>query len=311
MNNISHRTSFLAKIALFIVAILWGTSLTVVKSAADVFKPNFLLGIRFTIAGIILAVIFHKKLFKADKKELVAGAIIGVFLFVAYSSQTLGVTFTTPGRSGFLSASYCVIVPFLYWITNKVRPDKFNVSAAVFCIIGIFFIAMAGESGSIFNSSITAIYGDALALLSGLLFASHIVMVTKLGVGKDPFVLTIMQFLVAGILSWITTFAFENNAGMQITLRPMLEVLYLSVMCTAVALLLQNLGQKYTDPSSAAIILGCESIFGVALPVALGIESLTVKSVIGFVLIFIAIIISETKLSFLFKKKTEEVENIK
>ena len=57
MNNISHRTSFLAKIALFIVAILWGTSLTVVKSAADVFKPNFLLGIRFTIAGIILAVI--------------------------------------------------------------------------------------------------------------------------------------------------------------------------------------------------------------------------------------------------------------
>ncbi len=120
-----------------------------------------------------------------------------------------------------------------------------------------------------------------------------------------------MQFLVAGVLSWITTFAFENNAGMQITLRPMLEVLYLFVMCTAVALLLQNLGQKYTDPSSAAIILGCESIFGVALPVALGIESLTVKSVIGFVLIFIAIIISETKLSFLFKKKTEEEENIK
>ena len=89
MNNISHRTSFLAKIALFIVAILWGTSLTVVKSAADVFKPNFLLGIRFTIAGIILAVIFHKKLFKAEKKELVSVSIIGVFLFVAYSSQTL------------------------------------------------------------------------------------------------------------------------------------------------------------------------------------------------------------------------------
>ena len=128
MNNISHRTSFLAKVALFIVAILWGTSLTVVKSAADVLKPNFLLGVRFTIAGIVLAIVFHKKLFKARKDELVSGAIIGIFLFMAYSSQTLGVTFTTPGRSGFLSASYCVIVPFLYWITNKVRPDKFNVS---------------------------------------------------------------------------------------------------------------------------------------------------------------------------------------
>ena len=80
MDNISGRTSFLAKIALFIVAILWGTSLTVVKSAADVFKPNFLLGIRFTLAGIILAVVFHKKLFNAKRNELIAGAVIGVLL---------------------------------------------------------------------------------------------------------------------------------------------------------------------------------------------------------------------------------------
>lgn len=303
MSKFSNKSSFWAKIALLTVAILWGTSLTVVKSAADIFKPNFLLGIRFTIASIVLGIIFHKRLFKARKDEIGAGIIIGLFLFVSYSSQTLGVTFTTPGRSGFLSASYCVIVPFVYWFTNKVKPDKFNVSAAIFCIVGIFFVAMAGESGSIFASDITALYGDGLALLSGFLFASHIVAVTKFGIGKDPFVLTIMQFLVAGILSWITTFLFENNAGMQLSVRPVLEVLYLSIMCTAVALLLQNLGQKYTDPSSAAIILGCESIFGVILPVMLGIESLTLKSFIGFVFIFVAIIISETKLSFIFDKK--------
>lgn len=307
MSKFSNKTSFLAKIALLIVAILWGTSLTVVKSAADIFKPNFLLGIRFTIASIILAVIFHKKLFKANKEDIKAGILIGIFLFLAYSSQTLGVTFTTPGRSGFLSASYCVIVPFIYWFTNKVKPDKFNISAAVFCVVGIFFIAMAGESGSIFTSSITALYGDGLALLSGILFASHIVSVVKFGDGKDPFILTIMQFATAAVLSWITSFLFENNSSMVLTTRPILEVLYLSVMCTAVALLLQNIGQKYTDPSSASIILGCESIFGVILPVAIGIESLTVKSFIGFVLIFIAILISETKLSFIFdKKKSKE-----
>lgn len=307
MSKFSNKTSFLAKIALLIVAILWGTSLTVVKSAADIFKPNFLLGIRFTIASIILAIIFHKKLFKANKKDIKAGILIGIFLFLAYSSQTLGVTFTTPGRSGFLSASYCVIVPFIYWFTNKVKPDKFNISAAVFCVVGIFFIAMAGESGSIFTSSITALYGDGLALLSGILFASHIVSVVKFGDGKDPFILTIMQFATAAVLSWITSFLFENNTSMVLTTRPILEVLYLSVMCTAVALLLQNIGQKYTDPSSASIILGCESIFGVILPVAIGIESLTVKSFIGFVLIFIAILISETKLSFIFdKKKSKE-----
>lgn len=302
MEKVSSRTSFLAKIALFIVAILWGTSLTVVKSAADIIKPNFLLGIRFTVASVVLAIIFHKRVMKVKKSDIKAGVVIGMFLFAAYSSQTLGVTFTTPGRSGFLSASYCVIVPFLYWLVNKTRPDKFNVIAAVFCVVGIFFIAMAGESGSIFASSITAVFGDALALLSGVLFAMHIVMVSKLGEGRDPILMTIIQFVVAGILSWITSFAFENNSGMVLTLRPILEVLYLAIMCTAVALLLQNIGQKYTDPNSAAIILGCESIFGVILPVSLGIEALTLNSFIGFVLIFVAIIISETKLSFIFKK---------
>lgn len=302
MEKISSRTSFLAKIALFIVAILWGTSLTVVKSAADIIKPNFLLGVRFTLAGIILSIIFYKNVKKIKKDDIKAGVIIGFFLFAAYSSQTLGVTFTTPGRSGFLSASYCVIVPFLYWLVNRVRPDKFNVIAAVLCVAGIFFIAMAGESGSIFASSLTAVFGDALALLSGILFAMHIVMVSKWGLRRDPIALTIIQFGVAGILSWITSFVFEDNSGMVLTLRPVLEVLYLAVMCTAVALLLQNIGQKYTDPNSAAIILGCESIFGVILPVSLGIESLTVNSFIGFVLIFVAIIISETKLSFIFDK---------
>ena len=82
-----------------------------------------------------------------------------------------------------------------------------------------------------------------------------------------------------------------------------MELLYLAVMCTAVALLLQNIGQKYTNPSTAAIILGFESIFGILIPVLIGIESLTVFSVIGFVFIFAAIIVSETKLSFL--KKNE------
>ena len=302
----AYKMSFLAKLILLIVAVLWGTSLTVVKSAADVFKPNFILAIRFTIASIILIVIFHKRLFKARKNEIKAGMIIGIFLFVSYSSQTLGVTFTTPGRSGFLSASYCVMVPFIYWITNKIKPDKFNIFAAIFCVLGIFFIAMAGESNLSFSSNIRQLYGDGLALLSGFLFASHIVSVTRFGKGKDPFVLTIMQFITSALLSWIVTFIFEDNSFTKISTRPILEVLYLSIMCTAIALLLQNIGQKYTDPSSASIILGCESIFGVILPVAIGVESLTFNSFIGFVLIFIAIIISETKLSFILNKKPKK-----
>ena len=141
--------------------------------------------------------------------------------------------------------------------------------------------------------------GDLLALLSGLLFASHIIAVSALAKGRDPIVMTILQFIMAAVLSWITTIVIEDNSHIVVTSRSVMELLYLAVMCTAVALLLQNIGQKYTNPSTAAIILGFESIFGILIPVLIGIESLTVYSVIGFVFIFAAILVSETKLSFL------------
>lgn len=299
------KTDLLAKLALLVVAILWGTSLTIVKQASSTFNPNFILAIRFSLACLVLAIIFFKKIKATRRSDLKSGLIIGICLFLAYSSQTLGVTFTTPGRSGFLSASYCVIVPFLAWGISKTKPDRYNVMAAFFCIAGIFFIAMTGENSSIFSSNINAIYGDGLALLSGFLFASHIVAVGKLGRGKDPILITILQFGVAAILAWLTTGLFEDNSTIVWSSQPIFEILYLALMCTAVALLLQNIGQKYTNPSSAAIILGFESVFGVAFPVLLGIESLTINSVIGFILIFIAIIISETKLRFLTSVKKD------
>lgn len=84
-----------------------------VKVAQATFEPNMILAIRFTVSAIILSIIFWKKLRDMSKDDLKSGLMIGVFLFMAYSVQTIGVGYTDPGRSAFLSASYCVIVPFL------------------------------------------------------------------------------------------------------------------------------------------------------------------------------------------------------
>lgn len=298
--NKNGKKGILGKILLLIVAILWGSSLTVVKVASDTFEPNMILAIRFSVSAIILSIIFWKKLREMDKSDVKSGLIIGIFLFMAYSAQTIGVGYTDPGRSAFLSASYCVIVPFLAWFALKKRPDKFNMIAAAFTIVGIYFVSMAGgDGGSVFDQGREAILGDGFALLSGLLFAAHIVAVTKFSKGKDPILMTILQFIMAAVLSIIVTLVFEDNSGIVITKKAVLEVGYLAVMCTTVALLLQNIGQKYATASSAALILATESIFGILIPVFLGIETLTRNKIIGFVLIFIAILISETKLSFL------------
>ena len=290
----------LGKVLLLIVAILWGSSLTVVKVAQDTFRPNMILAIRFTVSALILALIFWKKLKTMTKHDIKNGLLIGVFLFMAYSVQTIGVGYTDPGRSAFLSASYCVIVPFLAWFALKKKPDRFNLIAAGLTIGGIYFVSMAGGNGtSVFDEGKEAIMGDGLALLAGLLFAAHIVAVTKLSEGKDPILMTILQFTMAAILSIIVTLVFEDNSAIVLSKKAVFGVGYLAIMCTTVALLLQNIGQKFATASSAALILSTESIFGILIPVMMGIETLTTNKIIGFVLIFIAIVISETKLSFL------------
>lgn len=296
----TNVVKILSRLALLTTAVVWGSSLVVVSLIKEAFAPNMVLAIRFSIASAVLALIFATRFKHYNISYLVNGAIIGIFLFIAYSSQTIGVTTAggAPGRSGFISASYCVIVPFLAWIFLRERPDVYNISAAVLCVTGLFFVFYKDLISSA-NVAITR--GDFYALLSGLLFAVHIVAVAKFGRGKDPILITITQFVVAAIISIIVTFLFEDNSKMILNRGSILGIGYLAIMCTAVALLFQTIGQSYTPSSTAAIILGLESIFSIIFAVIWAGEVLTVFSVIGFFFIFIAIIVSETKLSFLKK----------
>lgn len=287
---ITRSKKLLSKIALFAAALIWGSSFIVVKDAVDVLSPNFLLALRFSIACIVLSICFYKRLRKISATYMWQGAIIGTLLFLAYSTQTIGITDTTPGKNAFLTAIYCVIVPFMFWAFTKKKPDGYNVLAAFLCITGIGLISI--------THSFMIGFGDSLTLVGGVLYAAHLVAVAIFGSDKDAILITIVQFFYAAIYSWIVTLTFES-APAQINMQAMGAVVYLALFCTAGALLLQNIGQKNTNPSAAAIILSLESVFGVMFSLVFGYEILTPKLFCGFVLIFISVIVSETKLSFL------------
>lgn len=288
-----RNQDILAKLALLVVAVAWGSSLVVVKSSTDLISPNLLIAMRFAIAFVTLAVIFHKKFKMINRQSVKRGAIIGFCLFLAYCSQTVGVIFAMPGKSAFLSSAYCVIVPFLFWIIEKVRPSRYNVVAAVLCTIGIVIASVTAD--------FTVTKGDGLALLSAFLFAAHIVSVSVCTKGEDPVVMTILQFGFSAVFSGVTALLFERPLVLPAQTGAIGGVLYLALVCTALSLLLQNIGQKYTDPSSASLILSLESVFGVFFSVLFFKEELPVHLIIGFALIFLAIIISETKCSFIKK----------
>lgn len=284
----------MAKLALLLATLIWGTSFVVVKDAVDIIPTAYLLAVRFSVACIVLALIFFKKLKKINREYLLHGLIIGTCLFLAYYIQTLGIEDTTPGKNAFITAAYCVMVPFMFWFINRKRPDKYNIIAAVLCLAGIGFVSLTAD--------LTVGKGDALTLVAAVFYALHMVFIAMFSKDKDPTVLTILQFAVTAVFSWIASFMVKPIA-FEITTSLATSVLYLALFATAACLLLQNVGQKYTNPSEAAIILSLESVFGVLFSILLYGEKITPQIGVGFVLIFVAIIISETKLSFIKKSK--------
>ena len=295
--------SHLPELALLAATLIWGGSFVIMKNATDCLPTNYLLAFRFTGASILLSVIFHKNLKKLNRTYIIHGAVMGTALFLAYCFQTLGLTPTTPGKNAFLTAVYCVFVPFLSVFVGKDRPDRFNFFAAVMCITGIGFVSLDG--------GLYIQRGDLLTLIGGFFFAVHMIATGAFSKedNADPVVLTIVQFATAAVYTWLMGFTFEEFPT-TFSLDTILELGYLIAFATATCLLLQSYGQKYTSPSAASIILSLESVFGVIFSVIFYKERVTLKMLTGFALIFIAIIISETKLEFL-KKFTLRKQNKK
>ena len=279
-----NLTRLAAKASLILVAILWGSSLVVAKSSMDSISPSLLIAMRFAIACALLCVVFGRRLRTIGRDDLRSGAVIGLFLFGAYWIQTLGITLAMPGKSGFLSSVYCVMVPFTTWLMCRQRPRMRNVAAAVLCVSGIAFASVTA------NFTIAA--GDLLALLSGVFYALHITSVRRFGRGRDPVVMTILQFGFCALYAFAATLIVDGPRP-RFGVEALGPVLYLALFCTAIALLLQNVAQKYTEPSSASIFLSTESIWSVCFSVWVYGEAVTARMWAGFVLIFAAVLISE------------------
>lgn len=286
----------LAKPMLFSAAIIWGTSFFIMKDVLDFMPVYSLLAIRFTAGAALLSVVCWKKWKDFTKDYLWRGAVIGAFLFLAYLIQTFGLERTTPSKNAFLTAVYCVLVPFFYWAVMGRKPDCYNIVAAFLCVAGVGLVSLNGD--------LSVNPGDVLTLIAAGFYAGHIIAVEKTAQGKDIYLLTVMQFAFAALYAWIGSFCLET-LPLQVMAQPSvyLRLLYLCVMPTTVALLFQNVGQIWSDPASASVILSLESVFGVFFSVLFSEnDTVTWLMACGFVCIFVAVVCSETKFSFLRKK---------
>ncbi len=285
----------LGRICLICTTLIWGSSFVILKSALDSITPLWVLAIRFCGAAIMMLIACLPRLKKLDKQYIKGGVLMGTCLAFAYIVQTYGLVYTTPGKNAFLTATYCILVPFLYWAIVGKRPDKYNIIAAVVCLAGMGFVCLGND--------LSVNIGDVLTIFCGLFYGLHIIVTSRTVENRDPLLVTMIQFATGAAICFIGAAIFEP-APRGLTSGTWLSIAYMTFICTGLCFFLQTIGQKYTPPSQAAVILTLESVFGTAISVILGSETLTFNIALGFCLIFIAIITSETKLNFLHKKRS-------
>lgn len=309
--NRDKKLNIIGQLLLFGATLCWGTSFFIFKETIEEVPSFYAIAVRFILSGLAFCLIFFKRLKKFDKKTIFGGFIMGLCVFFAYAAQTEGLKHTTAGRNAFLTALYCIICPFLLWLFFKKRPKIYNVISAVLCIIGVGLVALSGDSGATTN----VFLGDALTLVGAVFFALQIVAIDKCqSDGQDSILLLIIELLTVGVFSAISSLIFELPTigvnGYSLNADQIIKIAYLMIACTLFAQFAQIYGQKFTTANQSAIILSLESVFGVLFSVLFAGEKLTVMIVAGFVVIFMAILMSELKIDpikmFANKKKESQ-----
>ncbi|NTW71497.1 MAG: DMT family transporter [Eubacteriaceae bacterium] len=290
----------LADSALFITALVWGSGFVAVKNALDFYSPMHIMIIRFTIAALLTLVLFWKHISKTTLPEIKAGIVIGIFMFLGFAFQTIGLQYTLAGKQAFLTGTNVIMVPFLFWIIKKEKPDSYNLAAAFMMVLGIALLTIDFSSSFSFNP------GDILTIICAFFFALHIISIGIFTKKYDPIRLTFIQFATTSALSFIWT-TFVDKNPFYLPADNISQVLYLGLFSTFLAFLLQNVAQKYTTSTHAAIILSLESFFGSILAILLLGDKFTPWMILGSTVIFLGILTAETKWNFLKKGVLNEL----
>ena len=152
--------------ALLLASVIWGSGAVFMQVCIDGgIETGLQMFFRFWIGALCLGALVHKKLRQINRRLLLCGALCGTLLFFSFFILTLGLEFTTPANSAFLSASSVMLVPFISWIMLKIRPERKVFIGCFLCLLGVAVLSLQLGSGIYFTM------GDSLTLLSAVFFS--------------------------------------------------------------------------------------------------------------------------------------------
>lgn len=287
---------------LLIAAIIWGLAFVAQSGAAENVPSFTVSAIRAFIACAVLYLWYliinrkEKKPFipklKAERKKvLLAGVITGCCFFVATNFQQYGIQFypkhaEIEARSAFLTAMYVILVPiFSIFIGKKISP--FVLAAVGIAAVGVYMLCFSNGIGGVYLA-------DALVFVCAICFSLHIMCVDKYVGFVGGVRLSILQFLVCGMLSTVCSLIFEiNDVKIENIIAAAPDILYLAIMSSGIAFTLQSVGQKYAEPSVASITMSLESVFGALGGWLISDKTMAPLQIVGCVVMFGAIIVAQ------------------
>ena len=289
---ISKLYELRADLLLLSVAIAWGVTFLMVQDAINTTPVYAFLFFRFAIASILMFFIAYKYLNEINKKTILYGIILGLFLFSAFATQTFGLSYTKSSIVAFITGLNVIVVPFLAYFIFKDYISKNVLIATVVAVIGLYLLTMSG--------ALTIGKGELLTLICAFLFALQIIFTGKFSKEVNVFLLVLFQLITVAVLSLVFSLSLDDvTFNLTYDYVFFKAVLITAVFATVYAFLIQTYMQQFTTATKTAIIFAMEPVSAsVFAYISVG-EVLTNIQLSGAILIVFATVVAELK----FKRK--------
>ncbi|MHC5098510.1 DMT family transporter [Peptoniphilus genitalis] len=297
-----------ASIMLFATAIIWGLAFVAQAAGMEHLGPLSFTASRCFVAVVFLYLTYKFFMMKSAsyreekfdmKRTLVGGSICGLVFTIAINLQQVSLIYTTAAKASFLTALYIVFIPVIGLFFGR-RPSV----KIIICI----FLAMVGTYLLSIKGGLKINRGDLIVILSALIFAIHILLLTKYSTNTNAVLVSLVQFAVCGVISLVGALVLED-ISMDGILKSYVTILYVGILSSGVGFTIQLMALKDLEPVVASIICSLESVFGALFGWLILSQEMTEREIFGAIIIFLATIFAQVPIETYLEKRLERKLN--
>ena len=297
-----------ASIMLFATAIIWGLAFVAQAAGMEHLGPLSFTASRCFVAVVFLYLTYKFFMMKSAsyreekfdmKRTLVGGSICGLVFTIAINLQQVSLIYTTAAKASFLTALYIVFIPVIGLFFGR-RPSV----KIILCI----FLAMVGTYLLSIKGGLKINRGDLIVILSALVFAIHILLLTKYSTNTNAVLVSLVQFAVCGVISLAGALVLED-ISMEAILKSQATILYVGILSSGVGFTIQLMALKDLEPVVASMICSLESVFGALFGWLILSQEMTEREIFGAIIIFLATIFAQIPIETYLKKRLERKLN--